>query len=158
MVGLWPSAEASWYRAQLELPLRGGSAWGSHPAQWWSTYTSGPWLLSPPEAADSTAAPGSVSVQPRLCGHGGSLGGRTCLAVLAGLAAAARGAEPPQATLGWELGGYRHRAGSGTAPGEAAFRQSHSKGTSLQVRGLTWLPAAELCPAPSQLPMWDGDV
>lgn len=64
----------------------------------------------------------------------------------------------PQAPLGWELGGYRPRAGSGTAPGEAAFRQSHSKGTSLQVRGLTWLPAAELCPAPSQLPMWDGDV
>lgn len=51
MVGLWLSAEASWYRAQLELLLRGGSAWGSHPTQWWSTDTSGLWLLSLPKAA-----------------------------------------------------------------------------------------------------------
>lgn len=123
--------------------------------------SSGPWLLSPPKAASSTAAPGSVSMQPRLCGHGGSLGGRTCLAVLARLSVAAAVAThsaelPSHVRVG--TGSYRHGAGSGTAPGEAAFRQSRSKGTSLQVGGLMQFPAAELCPAPSQLPMWDGDV
>lgn len=90
-----PGTEPSW---------RGGSAWGAHPAPWWSSYSSGPGFFHQQQQQQQPvpSSTGSVSVQPRLCGHGGSLGGPASLSPPGQLGLLT--VQSPQATLEWELG------------------------------------------------------